>query len=78
MSVLGCAHLSSQSLNQIVDMNPSPRFPLTTFQFPLDGIAEEVRPLLAIVQNGVNPVQGSGWESGRGLLVIDPLASHAL
>lgn len=51
-------------------------YPLAALKLSLYRLADEVRSLLAFVQNSVNPVKSSGWESGRRLLFVYALASH--
>ena len=49
---------------------------LPTLQFPLDGIADQVCPLLAIVQSGIYAVHGPSRQTGRNLLEIDLFSAH--
>jgi hypothetical protein len=47
-------------------------------QFPLDRLANEVRALFALVQNGVDAVKRSLGEARRHLLMVDLFSAHAL
>jgi hypothetical protein len=47
-----------------------------TLKLFLDRLADEVRPALAFLKNGVNTIQRPFGESGRGLLVVDLLSAH--
>jgi hypothetical protein len=49
---------------------------LAPFQFPLYGLSDQVRALLAVLQNGVDPLKGALRKPGRGLFVVDLFASH--
>jgi hypothetical protein len=52
--------------------------PFPALQFPLYGLANEVRPALAFGQGGVYPVEGSGREPGDHVLRPKFFASHAI
>ncbi len=51
--------------------------PLPTLQLFLNGLADEVCAPLAVLKGGVNAVKSPLGESGRGLLVVDLLPTHA-
>lgn len=50
--------------------------PFPTLQFPLYSLADEVRPLFAILQYGIHALKGAFREAGRGLFVVDLGASY--
>lgn len=52
------------------------RLALPTFDFALDGIPDEVRPLLPVAQNSVDPGQRPGGESSWRLFFVDAFAAH--
>jgi hypothetical protein len=51
--------------------------PLSTPQFPLYRLADQVSPLLAVLKNGVHAVKCALWETCRNLFVIDLFSTHA-
>lgn len=57
---------------------PELQMTLTTLQFPLDSLPNEVGSLFPLVQDGINSGQRPLGESRRHLFVIDLLASHGL
>ena len=45
-------------------------------QLSLNGLADQVRALLAVVQNGVNPGQRASRKPSRHALLVDPFPPH--
>jgi len=51
--------------------------PLAALEFPFNGLADQVCPLLAILKHPVDPRQGSGRKPGWRLFLIDTFSTHA-
>lgn len=49
---------------------------LSTLQLPFNSFPDEIRPVLAVVQDGLNPVEGSGREPGLHILGPHFFPSH--
>lgn len=51
--------------------------PFPPLQFALYSLADQLRPLLAILKNGVHAIQRALWKASRNLLVINLFSAHA-
>lgn len=49
---------------------------LAPFQLPLDGLADQIGQLLAILQNRLHSLPGALWEPCRNLLMVDLFSAH--
>jgi hypothetical protein len=49
---------------------------LPALQLSFHGLPDQVGPLLAFDQGGVDPIKGTGRKPGRRLFVVDLLSSH--
>jgi hypothetical protein len=49
---------------------------LPALNLPFYRLSDEVRALFATLKNGVNALKGALGKAGRGLLMVDLLASH--